>query len=484
MELSYNYHCTRVRIALFVSLFLLLIHTNVALAIEPIGDSLLDNHLQSSIINDLQVGYSLHDANNTFWIQGTTDINVESIHVTCPSGYSFVVTDTETTDQFRYWRYTEVSQIDSWEKFGDGDYVITLGFPDQASQSTTISSMDNDGITRLAPLNIPSIINPEGLDGAVVFPAPDTPVTFTWADVDPNTDWIELKVESLDSSIDNYVLQYMGKTAFLTHCSGPLYFFEGLWEATIAAFSQRDFINMDGVPYSCVREAASSYKFQAFDGYDIEIAYIHEISFNAYVMSFIVNTDKSVTRVQVQCPSGRTVRITEYDINGNTINWDQEYISSSPHLSDYGNGDYVFTFSYSNGTSQSTTVPFTQADGITPIPDMIMQPILTSPSSLNGRTFYTNELTFVWDNIDPNANRIIFDREWNDGDDENFNYSDLFIFPHNRGPLETRSDSFIFDAGRWEVDIEAFHSVMGRNSDGFRYLVQKKIITDYEFYVQ
>lgn len=485
MEPRNTYHCKRVFIALFVSLFLLHIHTNVAISIEPVGNSPFDSPLQNSIIDDLQIGYSLQDANSTFWFTVTTNRTVESVHVNCPSGYSFVATDTETYSQFCHWHYTEVRQLDSWELFGDGDYVITLGFSNQASQSTTISSKDDDGTTRLAPLRRPSIIDPRRLDGAVVFPASDTPVTFTWAEVDPNTDWVELKVQSLDSPIDNYVLQSMGNNPFLTRCAGPLYLSEGLWEATIAALSQRDFVNMDGVPYSCVRKAASSYKFQAFDGYDIGISYIQEDSFyDPYVMSFVVNTDKSVSRVQVKCPSGRTFRITEYEIDDDTINWDQEYESSSPHLSAYGNGDYVFTFSYSNGTSQSTTVPFTQADGITPIPDMTMQPIITSPGSIDERTFFKNELTFVWDNIDPNANRINFDREWDDGDDENFNYSDVFIFPHNRGPLETRSDSFIFDIGRWEIDIEAFHSVMGRNSDSFRYFVEKKIETGYEFYVQ
>ena len=111
-----------------------------------------------------------------------------------------------------------------------------------------------------------------------------------------------------------------------------------------------------------------------------------------------------------------------------------------------------------------------------------MRPVMRSPASLDGRTFCTPRLTLEWDNIDPGANRVVLDREWNDGDDENFNYSDVFIFPCNRGPLDTRSDTFIFEGGRWEIDLEAFHSVMGKNEDGFRYLVQKKAHSDYDFH--
>jgi len=448
----------------------------------PASSTLTAGDLLSPTINDLQIGYCLHNAGSTFWLTVTTDRTVERIQVECPSGHTFVLSDAKTVARLRYWRYTEDSEDNAWDVFGDGDYVITLGYSDQTGQSTVISFMEEDGITGITPPRKPSIIDPGKLDGAVVFPAAETPVKFTWAGIDPNTDWVEFRVQSLDSPNDCYTFHYTGHTPFLTLSAGPVYFSEGSWLAEIAAFAQRDRVNADGIAYSCVRKAARSYTFHAYDGCDIEIAYIREFSCGEYVMSFAVNTDESVTAIQVRCPSGKVIAITEREVEDAVVEWEYEVASPFHFLSTFGDGDYVFTFSYPNGTSQSTTVPFAQSDGITPIPEIDVQPAITSPFSLNGRTFCTPRLTLEWANIDPDANRIILDREWNDGDDENFHYSDAFIFPHNRGFLSTRSDSFIFDAGKWEIDIEAFHSVMGRNADGFRYMVQKKANSDYTFY--
>jgi hypothetical protein len=333
-------------------------------------------------------------------------------------------------------------------------------------------------------LTKPVIIDPGKLDGAAILPAPETPVTFTWADVDPNTDSVELTVTSLDSPMDGYGFRYTGMTPFLTRRAGPLYFSEGAWEAHMAVSCQKDFVNADGVTYSCVREAASSYRFQAYDECDIQMDYVHEFDHGIYAMGMEAITDRSVTRVQVRCPSGKIIEIVEYEVNDDdTLTWEYEDDASFPLLSTYGDGNYVFTFSYSNGTSWSTTVPFAQADGTTPIPDIRVQPRITSPPWLDGRTFSTHNLTLEWGSIDPGANRVTLDREWNDGDDENFHYSDAFIFPNRRGPLETQSDSFFFDVGKWEIDVESFHSVIGRNADGIRYIVQKKGYSDYEFHV-
>lgn len=464
-----------------VGLFLLYIHINTRLTAGGIGDILPTGDLQTAIVNDLQIGYCLYDAGGTFWFTVTTDHTVESIQVECPSGQAFVLSDAETVAQLCYWRYTEDSEDNSWEMFGDGDYVITLEYSDQTGQSTVVSFTENDGTTGIAPPRKPSIIEPRRLNGAVVFPAPDTPVKFTWADIDPDTDRVEFRVQSLDSPSNGYVVQYTGDAPFLTPWAGPFIFSEGSWEAEIAAIRQRDSINADSIPYSCVRKATSSYRFEAYDAWDIEITYVHEFSFYKYEMWIAANTDRSVTGIQVRCPSGKTISITDSEIDGNIVEWEYAATSFSPLLSTFGEGNYVFTFSYSDGTIRSTTVPYAQADGITPIPDINMRPVIRLPVSLDGRTFCTPRLTFEWDNVDPGANRVVLDREWNDGDDENFNYSDTFILPYNRGPLDTRSDTFIFDAGRWEMDIEAFHSVMGKSPDGVRYLVGKKVCSDYEF---
>lgn len=207
-----------------------------------------------------------------------------------------------------------------------------------------------------------------------------------------------------------------------------------------------------------------------------------------YEFNVTALTDDLVTNINISCPLGFSFDIKDFEPDGNNRVWDSEDGSTSPHWSKYGDGDYTVTLSYSNGISQSTVVAFMQTNS-SPIPEMDIQPQITTPSPLKGAIFTTNTpITFAWTDIDPDANRVVLDRELvPDGDDVAFAiYSDYEVIPDetSRGPLSTRSDGpFFFSPGSWNVDIESFFSVYGCTRDGLIYLVEKKAERGYQFSV-
>jgi hypothetical protein len=70
-----------------VGLLLLHIGASTTVTAGAAGNLLPGGDLLTSTINDLQIGYCLHNAGGTFWLTVTTDRTVESIQVECPSGH-------------------------------------------------------------------------------------------------------------------------------------------------------------------------------------------------------------------------------------------------------------------------------------------------------------------------------------------------------------------------------------------------------------
>ncbi len=203
-----------------------------------------------------------------------------------------------------------------------------------------------------------------------------------------------------------------------------------------------------------------------------------------YEFQFDADTDSSVTNMFLITPDSEVIAITNNFTVYDYRTW--IYIeSSSNSLSDrFADGNYRIEVTYTNGSSESTIIPFAEDDGITPLADVTMQPLFSSPSPLQG-AFFVNTLpiTLEWDTIDAHANAFFIDAYLNDYDYRNLGlYSDFLWFAD--GPLSTRSLApEYFDAGEWDIEFWVGNVTLGTNNAGVLYGVSKAVESDYYFTV-
>jgi hypothetical protein len=437
-----------------------------------------------------------------FWMGILTDTSVSNIHVQCPGGESFSITNSSPDEGNLYWEYGDESPSPFLSQFGDGDYIINLVYSNATTQSTVIPFTQNDGTTPIPTVeDQPMFTSPAPLHGTL-FASPQ-PNSLTWANIDPDANAIEIESRmGTDPWGDSVLIGYYTDTVPVDEVSGPLStrYVDGLsftptnWVVSICVNHEAWGTNSDGVEYSCAKGADTVYHFTVSPSisehlYYVEINaqydYTYPDSPTSYDFEFEAVTDASVTNVHVNFPNGGSTNISTYGTDEGDRVWYYGVSDSSPNWYLFGDGGYTVTLTYSDGLTQSTTIPFAQEDGETPIPAILNEPLFSSPSPFHDALFVSSQpISLVWTNIDPNANTIVLLRSTVAGDDEELLgvYSD--IAPGADGPLSTRSyPPLSFTTNNWEVELVATYYVEQTNSDGVAYFVNKLAESDHQFIV-
>ncbi|WP_372807084.1 hypothetical protein, partial [Pontiella sp.] len=199
-------------------------------------------------------------------------------------------------------------------------------------------------------------------------------------------------------------------------------------------------------------------------------------------------TDTLVSNVFIQCPGGADIAVTNKHPEDGNLAWAYsiESATPTPFFSQFGDGDYVITIGFSNGIIRSTSIPFAQNDGSTPIPDIEEQAAFTFPAPLHGTLFSSpNPTTLSWEYVDPAVTTVEIER-WTklEGDRDLVGlYSDSPLWEPT-APLSTRStENLTFAPGNWVVGIGITHEAWGTNNAGVFYSCAKGTEAEYHFTV-
>jgi len=198
-----------------------------------------------------------------------------------------------------------------------------------------------------------------------------------------------------------------------------------------------------------------------------------------YSFNFEATTDEIITNVTLITPAEETIPFSDHYLEEGEHVWQYEIDSLSPLNSRFEDGDYIVTVTYTNGLTESTIIPFAQADGITPLTNITSQPLFTAPDPLHDTLFSpsnsgtsSTHITLEWGDIDPHANAVNIWMDSASSSKELGIFSD--IIPFATGPLSTRSvGPATFTQGGWEVELFFGNATYQTNTDGVVYAVLK-----------
>ena len=209
-----------------------------------------------------------------------------------------------------------------------------------------------------------------------------------------------------------------------------------------------------------VFEIEMSLSYDYGEGYSSNVPVYYQ--FDAWMW-----VDDRVVYGTVETPEG-IVYLAEMEVDGDE-NWlgVGVWSTSLEGLSDFTDGDYIFTVIYANGKSQSTTIPFEAQDGspltVPPRPEM------TTP--VHGAADVSLSTTFL---LDPNnmTNPVwTFGLEYFSTDDGSSALSGEFEGLPNTttsvGPVDLSANT------EYEVELTANHAVLSTNEDSIPYVVDK-----------
>ncbi|VGO12920.1 hypothetical protein PDESU_01474 [Pontiella desulfatans] len=202
-------------------------------------------------------------------------------------------------------------------------------------------------------------------------------------------------------------------------------------------------------------------------------------------------TSHDVVSMRVQTLGGLDVLETIPWDSGSGLEW---RISDRNQTTPYDtllDGVITITFGFSDGSYQSTTLPFTQNDGVTPIPPMTVEPTFTSPSPLAGSIQTVGTLNLQWPTPQAGANFNEIGNALKD-DDEDGVFIGLYSsgvadnlgwFPPSDGPITTTQTSVQLEQG-----FNVFAQYQGflrtdLNADGIPYFYNKLAEVTHEFFV-
>ncbi len=202
-----------------------------------------------------------------------------------------------------------------------------------------------------------------------------------------------------------------------------------------------------------------------------------------------LNTSHHVETVSLLTAAGDELQVVDNETDGAVLEWYFDAIESLSTPWDPANdGDWTITVGYSDGTFQSTIVPFTQANG-SAIPVINKQPLFTSQGGLDGFITNASSLDVTFNTADTNALFVSID-EYPDNDDVDLRfYADSLatdvagVIPTVHGPLSTTSDTIPVEQGtNWWLLTHAW----GRsdyNEDGITFIVVKMTESDVIFVI-
>ena len=257
----------------------------------------------------------------------------------------------------------------------------------------------------------------------------------------------------------------------------------------IAGFSEGGFTITSGEMYFDNFEAVT------LPGISNHLSFVvveHQLDYNdplwsgddQYKFFFEADTDNSVTSIMLTTPGSEAITVTNYFIEEGVRTWEYMASSPTPLLTRFADGNYTVEITLTNGAKQSTIIPLAEADGTTPLADVTMQPLFSSPAPLHDALFVDSiPITLKWVDIDPHANIFRVDAYTSQDIYKDLGmYSD--ILPFADGPLSTRSiGPEYFGTGVWQIQFGVGNITYQTNSDGVLYGVGKNLGSDYDFTV-
>ncbi|AQQ71097.1 Immunoglobulin A1 protease precursor [Limihaloglobus sulfuriphilus] len=186
-----------------------------------------------------------------------------------------------------------------------------------------------------------------------------------------------------------------------------------------------------------------------------------EYEFDAWM-----HVSDTVSRGTIETPTGAVYQ-AEMEVDDDE-NWLGIGVGSNSleGLEDFTDGEYVFTVTYTNGKSQSTSVPYAKEDG-SPIPP-VDQPLVAEypqhystdiPLNINILLESTDnpELTYglEWSPVDYNPSAL-------SGEVDDLAYNTISVGPVNLSPQT-----------EYELELSVNHAIWLVNQDGIPYVVDK-----------
>ncbi|MDF7797983.1 hypothetical protein P4C99_00810 [Pontiellaceae bacterium B1224] len=192
---------------------------------------------------------------------------------------------------------------------------------------------------------------------------------------------------------------------------------------------------------------------------DIEIYAGYNFATGFYELEFDLWSDGTFSEVYVNAPFGT------FDCEEDWQDWEYDLRNIPTNAVPDIDGDWQIVVVRTNGLSSTTTIPFTQADGVTPMPEVTTCPSLTAPILPSNTWVFAQDVTFTWDSdFDSNANLAGIDA-WNevsDADVEFATYTPPFPVSHSSGIVN-------LEAGLAEIWLFNLFEVEETNADGVAY---------------
>jgi uncharacterized repeat protein (TIGR01451 family) len=207
------------------------------------------------------------------YIEAYMDVDVNSIEVLTPAGYTFQIpkqagkwsdgiwTSYETTEceyerdfwiMVAIWEYAaRFKDLSDLKAYGDGEYTIIVHYNSGDKSQTTVRFVIPD-TNEPIPQPTQEWVLKSPLQQTI-----ESPVTFYWEPfTDQNVEDIDIEMEELGTARYKWDFLDVNETSW-----GPVYMPDGIWEARI--FFNQDIynINSDGIGTSLFKSSYSNYKF-------------------------------------------------------------------------------------------------------------------------------------------------------------------------------------------------------------------------------
>jgi hypothetical protein len=407
-----------------------------------------------------------------------TDAYAVEVYVECSGSVTGVVGvapfDSFVCEWDDEWAFYAEAPASEEQPSVDGDWTLTFQFADGTSASTVVPFMRADGVTALPEISsCPQLTVPDFSRGSVV----ETNVVLKWSqpfDNEANVAGLGYWNANTDEDVD---VDFSGDELKLEEY-GPVDLVPGIEEIWIYNGYAVEGENDEGISFFVARFASYDYAFTVLPAPVPAEAITNHVSSVEIYAGASLESEEYEVEVEVECDSTVTgiVCVAPFDTVELELDYDRwEFEGSAPFSESQPpiDGDWVFTFFFENGSSNSTVIPFEQLNGSF-MPDVDTCPELLVPDLSAGYLFETNVI-IRWDTpFDEEAN-LGGIGYWNSLSDEDldFTFADDDLTQQQFGPVD-------LEAGIEEMWIYNGFVVEGTNSVGLPYTVVRFASRDYD----
>ena len=500
------------------------------------GTNLSDHVSEIELISVYDYDFPEDPLRFEFEIKVNTDLTVNGVSIETAGGAEFtierdfrVISDDISSANGRVEAGSEISgtqiewfldaAFDNLEnfnnRFGDGTYVVTIDFLVGTDQSTTVS------FTRPGSTDpIPAVTQNPTLIETLHNTEQSPPITVRWdAITDPailnTTDGmtgIFIEGDRSDDG-DDFEVDSPLPITDMSYTINSLS--SGEWEIDLDFFVRYELTNADGIPLSLIKASESDHQVTIGGGEgmnlsdhildDVVVAKIWDYGRPAESLSYRavveVETDNMVTQLSILTAAGQTYTISsgmDQTVNSNTnqgtvnlvgeidgaeIEWelDAKFDVEADLDSEFGDGSYILTLTFDDGSSQATVIPFSVTGDGDAIAQPEQEPIFVE--TLDG-TEQSSSFTMSWNSISDSAilgnttgTTGIFVNGDRDDDSDHFNLEDPL--PRTATSLDVDG----LDPGLWKFEVNFFTGFESTNSDNISYFVAKATESNHEITV-